>query len=38
MTPLRFTHYEIKYERARVRTELRRIAEALADASDIDHT
>jgi hypothetical protein len=31
MTPLRFTHYEIKYESARVRLELAR-------ASDIDHT
>ncbi len=31
MTPLRFTHYEIKYEGARVRLEL-------ACASDIDHT
>lgn len=38
MTPLRFTHYEIKYESARVRSELRRIAAALARPSDIDHT
>ena len=38
MTPLRFTHYEIKYERGRVRSELRRIADSLSAASDIDHT
>lgn len=38
MTPLRFTHYEIKYERSRVETELTRIARRLANASDIDHT
>jgi hypothetical protein len=38
MTPLRFTHYEIKYESARVRSELHRIAAALARPSDIDHT
>jgi very-short-patch-repair endonuclease len=38
MTPLRFTHYEIKYERARVRSELQRIADSLSAASDIDHT
>jgi hypothetical protein len=38
MTPLRFTHYEIKYESARVRSELRRIAHTLTRASDIDHT
>jgi len=38
MTPLRFTHYEIKYEPARVRSELRRIASRLTRASDIDHT
>jgi hypothetical protein len=38
MTPLRFTHYEIKYESARVRSELRRIAGTLTRASDIDHT
>lgn len=37
MTPLRFTHYEIKYESALVRSELRRIATALTP-SDIDHT
>jgi very-short-patch-repair endonuclease len=30
MTPLRFTHYEIKYESPRVRSELQRIANALA--------
>jgi very-short-patch-repair endonuclease len=29
MTAIRFTHYEIKYERARVRAELGRIAKAL---------
>jgi very-short-patch-repair endonuclease len=38
MTPLRFTHYEIKYETSRVRSELRRIATALTRPSDIDHT
>lgn len=38
MTPLRFTHYEIKYESPRVRSELRRIAAALTRPSDIDHT
>jgi very-short-patch-repair endonuclease len=38
MTPLRFTHYEIKYEPARVRSELRRIAASLTRPSDIDHT
>jgi very-short-patch-repair endonuclease len=38
MTPLRFTHYEIKYERVRVRSELRRIAATLERPSDIDHT
>jgi very-short-patch-repair endonuclease len=38
MTPLRFTHYEIKYESSRVRSELRRIAVALTRPSDIDHT
>lgn len=39
MTPLRFTHYEIKHEPARVRDELRRAAAMLrAHASDIDHT
>lgn len=38
MTTLRFTHYEVKYERARVRAELNRIAKALGRASDIDHT
>jgi very-short-patch-repair endonuclease len=38
LTPLRFTHYEIKYESARVRSELRRIAATLTRASDIDHT
>ncbi len=30
MTPLRFTHYEIKYEATRVRSELRRISDRLA--------
>jgi very-short-patch-repair endonuclease len=38
MTPLRFTHYEIKYEPAQVKEELRRIATRLTRASDIDHT
>jgi hypothetical protein len=38
MTPLRFTHYEIKHESARVRSELRQIAAALPRPSDIDHT
>lgn len=38
MTPLRFTHYEIKYESPRVRSELRRIAATLTRPSDIDHT
>jgi hypothetical protein len=38
MTSLRFTHYEIKYESARVSTELRRITTTLTRASDIDHT
>lgn len=38
MTPLRFTHYEVKYESARVRSELRRIAATLTRPSDIDHT
>lgn len=38
MTPLRFTHYEIKYESSRVRSELRRIALTLTRPSDIDHT
>jgi hypothetical protein len=38
MTPLRFTHYEIKYEPSRVQTELTRIAAHLTRASDIDHT
>jgi very-short-patch-repair endonuclease len=31
MTPLRFTHYEIKYERARVCAELSRVAARLAE-------
>jgi very-short-patch-repair endonuclease len=38
MTPLRFTHYEIKYERRRVQAELTRIVTRLTRASDIDHT
>lgn len=38
MTPLRFTHHEIKHESSRVRSELRRIAKILSAASDIDHT
>jgi hypothetical protein len=38
MTPLRFTHYEIKYESSLVRSQLRRIAASLSRPSDIDHT
>lgn len=39
MTPLRFTHYEVKYEPTQVRHELQRAAAMLqARASDIDHT
>lgn len=38
MTPLRFTHYEIRYERSRVRDELTRVANSLSAASDIDRT
>jgi hypothetical protein len=38
MVPLRFTHYEIKYESARVRSELRRIVATLTRPTDIDHT
>ncbi len=38
MTPLRFTHYEIKHEPERVRSELTRAAATLRSASDIDHT
>jgi very-short-patch-repair endonuclease len=38
MTPLRFTHYEIKHESTRVRAELTRIAATLKRVSDIDHT
>jgi very-short-patch-repair endonuclease len=39
MTPLRFTHYEIKYEPARVRAELSRAGAMLRKrVSDIDHT
>jgi hypothetical protein len=38
MTPLRFTHYEIKHESAQVRSELRQIAATLSRPSDIDHT
>jgi very-short-patch-repair endonuclease len=38
MTPLRFTHYEIKYEPVRVQMELTRIATHLTRASDIGHT
>jgi Transcriptional regulator, AbiEi antitoxin/Protein of unknown function (DUF559) len=39
MTPLRFTHYEIKHEPARVRAELTRVGRMLhSRASDIDHT
>lgn len=38
MTPLRFTHYEVRYEPSRVRRELAAIARTLERASDIDHT
>ena len=39
MTPLRFTHYEVKHEPAVVRAELSRAATMLRKrASDIDHT
>lgn len=38
MTPLRFTHYEIRYESSRVRSELSRILATLTPPSDIDHT
>jgi hypothetical protein len=38
MTSLRFTHYEIRYERSQVGSELTRIADSLSAASDIDHT
>lgn len=38
MTPLRFTHYEIKYEAAQIRAELESAARLLKSASDIDHT
>jgi very-short-patch-repair endonuclease len=39
MTPLRFTHYEVRYEPARVRTELNRIAATLRKrATDNEHT
>ncbi|HEU4906486.1 MAG TPA: DUF559 domain-containing protein [Solirubrobacterales bacterium] len=39
MTALRFTHYEVKYEPARVGAELSRAAALLRQrASDIDHT
>jgi hypothetical protein len=38
MTPLRFTHYEIKYESMDVRRTLARAAAMQRSASDIDHT
>ena len=38
MTPLRFTHYEIRYEPSQVRDELTRVARTLMRPSDIDHT
>jgi very-short-patch-repair endonuclease len=39
MTPLRFTHYEVRYEPSRVRNELHRAATLLRQRpSDIDHT
>jgi Protein of unknown function (DUF559) len=38
MTPLRFTHYEVKYEPTQVRQELKRAAAMLqARVSEIDH-
>jgi uncharacterized protein DUF559 len=38
-TPLRFTHYEVKYEPTQVRQELKRAAAMLqARVSEIDHT
>jgi very-short-patch-repair endonuclease len=36
MIPLRFTHYEIKYEHPKVAAELSRIAKRLESPSDID--
>jgi very-short-patch-repair endonuclease len=38
MTPLRFTHYEIKYGHLKVAAELSRIAKRLTSPCDIDHT
>jgi Protein of unknown function (DUF559) len=38
MTPLRFTHYEVKHEPTVVRAELSRATALLRRASDIDHT
>jgi hypothetical protein len=39
MTPLRFTHYEVKYEPTQVRQELKRaVAMLQARVSEIDHT
>jgi very-short-patch-repair endonuclease len=39
MTSLRFTHYEVKYESARVHAELATVARSLRrSASDVDHT
>ena len=39
MSPLRFTHYEVKYERDRVKAALIRAKQTLRSrASDIDHT
>jgi very-short-patch-repair endonuclease len=37
MTPLRFTHHEIKHEPSQVQAELSRIMAHLTRASDIDH-
>jgi very-short-patch-repair endonuclease len=37
MTPLRFTHYEIRHEPARVRAELRRAAALLEDGWGVPH-
>jgi hypothetical protein len=38
MTPLRFTHYEIRHEPRRVRSDLSRALASSRSARDIDHT
>jgi hypothetical protein len=38
LTPLRFTHYEIRYEPSQVRDELTAALRSLDRTSDIDHT